>query len=90
MESDYSRVNGGNMIILRTYEYVANVYHWCDRCCDYINPGECYEGSVRVLNGRLIVFKTHCNPSCDYPPDPEDFDESEKKSYSEEQLKLAA
>ncbi len=77
------------MRILRTYRHVAQTQHWCDRCCRYIEPGEYYEGSVHLYdNHQLIVFKTHIEPSCDYPPDPDD--EIEETCFEEIPLKLAA
>lgn len=63
------------MICLRSYHSVAQVAHWCDRCCQPIYPGEMYEGVVQVLPNqehRLIVWKTHINPSCDFPEDPDE------------------
>lgn len=65
------------MRVLRTYTRIAQIQHWCDRCCRYIEPGEYYEGSVQLYSNprRLIVFKIHIEPSCDYPPDPEELEE---------------
>lgn len=77
------------MQILRTYRHMANTFHWCDRCCRYIEPGEFYEGSVWVRNRHsLIIFKTHVYPSCDFPPDPEE--EINETIIEEIPLKLAA
>lgn len=77
------------MRILRSYQHVAQVQHWCDMCCRYIEPGEYYQGSVQVWGkGRLLVFKVHMFPACDFPPDP---DENLKKIEEKEiPLKLAA
>lgn len=58
-------------VLLRTYSHVAHQEHFCDICCRYILPGEFYQGEVYIANQGLIVFKTHINPSCDFPP-PED------------------
>lgn len=61
---------------LRRYERVAQREHFCDRCCEYIHPGEMYEGIVSVNEDRkehrVTVSKTHIHPGCDYPPDPEE------------------
>ena len=57
---------------LRTYQRVAYREHFCDRCCDYIHPGEMYEGRVVVTNSRrILVWKTHKYPTCDFPDDPD-------------------
>ena len=66
--------------VIRTYRKMAQQRHWCDRCCQDIEPGEEYEGRVHVYDNpkRLIVWKTHTN-GCDYPPDPEDREEVEVK-----------
>jgi len=77
------------MHIIRTYRCVAQIRHWCDRCCRYIEPREFYEGSVWALNSHaLIVFKTYFEPSCDFPPDPEE--EISKIIFEEIPWKLAA
>ena len=61
------------MRILRTYEHVAQIEHWCDYCCRYIMPGELYRGSVELWdNNKLLVFKRHIDPECDFPLDPEE------------------
>jgi hypothetical protein len=65
------------MYILRSYQHIAQISHWCDRCCRHIEAGEIYTGSVQVINRRLIVFKTHIFPACDEPPDPEDLENME-------------
>ena len=55
---------------------MAQTYHWCDRCCRHIEPGDVYGGRVEVFeeckNHRLIVFKFHILPLCDYPEEPKD------------------
>ena len=57
---------------LRTYERVAYKEHFCYRCCDYIHPGEMYEGRVVITKSRkLFVWKTHKHPLCDFPEDPD-------------------
>ena len=61
------------MKLLRTYEHLAQKNHWCDRCCRYISPGECYEGMVYVTkNNGVLVMKQHVHPPCDPPEDPEE------------------
>jgi hypothetical protein len=61
---------------LRNYQRVANKEHFCDSCCDYINPGEMYEGQVYLdetrSQHRITVYKWHVNPMCDPPEDPLD------------------
>lgn len=77
------------MRILRTYQRVAQREHWCDRCCNCIEPGEYYEGSIQIWGrGRLLVFKVHIFPACDYPPDPEE--KKEKAEKTNMPLALAA
>ena len=77
------------MYILRTYRHLAQVQHWCDRCCRYIEPGEYYQGSVHLYDDHgLIVFKVHVEPSCDYPPDPDE--EFIETSFEKVPSKLAA
>lgn len=62
--------------MLRQYVRVADREHWCDRCCQYIEPGEMYEGRVMLTLIRatgkraILVIKYHIHPSCDWPPDP--------------------
>lgn len=77
------------MRILRVYRRLAQLPHWCDRCCRYIEPGEFYEGSVQIYGGRFIVFKVHIEPSCDYPPDPVE-DEISDIAQEETPSQLAA
>ncbi len=76
---------------LRNYQRIAYQEHFCDRCCDYIRPGDMYEGRVVVhkINekNRLVVWKIHINPSCDYPEEPKE--DLEIIAFREE-LKLAA
>jgi hypothetical protein len=67
------------MRILREYERVAQETHFCDRCCEYIEPGDVYSGSIMIRPksaGRkgsyLIVVKVHVEPLCEEPPDPEE------------------
>ncbi len=79
------------MLVFRTYRRIAQRQHWCDVCCTYIEAGEFYEGSVHLYDGhRLIVFKKHVEPSCDYPPEPEDYDWIEDTCSEEVPMKLAA
>lgn len=59
----------------------ARISHWCDCCCDSIEPGEEYEAQVwDAGGGRLTVFKQHANPCCDPPPEPWD---EEEDSFSD-------
>lgn len=67
--------------VLRTYARVAHTFHFCDKCCQQIYPGEMYEGRVEVIDRSpynpkpfFTVFKHHIEPECDWPPDP-DWDE---------------
>ncbi len=79
------------MTFLRKYQRVAHTKHWCDRCCDWIQPGDYYEGVVQISKGGgLIVFKFHIDPSCDYPPDPFDDDEISKSDYFDNEFLNAA
>jgi len=85
------------MKILRSYERIAEKEHWCDCCCNYIHPGEMYHGEVQLREekaiNRISVFKSHINPCCDFPPDPEedrDSEREEKESGIESKLKKAA
>ena len=77
------------MRILRSYIRVAQTLHWCDRCLRDIEPGECYEGSVQIHGKRLMVFKEHVNPACDYPKDPLE-DEIEYNEQRDSPSQLAA
>jgi hypothetical protein len=86
------------MRILRSYERVAQVTHFCDRCCDAIWPDESYEGRVEIWEGgKFFVTKEHIDPVCDWPPDPEDDEDAEfyqskddEQQPVEERLPLAA
>lgn len=63
---------------------VANIPHYCDRCCRYVEPGEMYERIVRFEKGmgvegksivrtrKVYVLKYHINPTCPYPWEDED------------------
>ena len=68
------------MRVLNEYRRIARAEHWCDMCCDWIQPGEQYNGTVIAYKkpNRLIVFKTHLY--CESPPDPED---ERDKSFDE-------
>ena len=74
--------------MLRRYEYIAQKEHFCDICCNYILPGEMYEGIVKIVNNRLVVFKNHINPCCDFSPDPDDYDEKDKEDNKPEESDL--
>ena len=69
---------------LRTYRHIAQKEHSCDACCDYILPGDLYEGMVFVSdNKNLIVFKKHISPSCGDDPDPLEWsDESRENKWN--------
>lgn len=74
---------------LRTYQRVAHQRHFCDNCCRDINSGDMYEGRVVVTNFHgLLVYKTHVNPMCDFPEDPEG--ERNSTNKFEKKLELAA
>ncbi|MEK6889522.1 MAG: hypothetical protein AABW80_05455 [Nanoarchaeota archaeon] len=80
---------------LRSYTRVAFQEHWCDRCCNYIQPGDMYKAHVELREEkkkhRIIVWKYHINPGCDFPEDPEDEEESEIETLTQpEELLLAA
>lgn len=80
-----------NEKLLRTYERMAQIPHWCDRCCRYIEPGEIYQGKVFVDGNRkkhrLIVFKFHIFPECDYPEEPNDKYQDKEESNLEHCVK---
>lgn len=64
---------------LRTYTYLAQRFHHCDNCHQPISPGEQYEGSVEIMsNGKLMVWRRHVSPVCEWPEDPVDEDANEK------------
>ncbi|MSS75276.1 hypothetical protein EXS73_03650 [Candidatus Pacearchaeota archaeon] len=80
---------------LRSYRRVAYNFHFCDRCCQHIQPGQEYEGRVVVTErGRLMVWKTHRYPSCDFPEEPEDTKEKGLEgvviAFPAGELKIAA
>jgi len=50
----------------------ARLLHDCINCCRYIVPGETYRRSVWAIENEIAIFKTHYDPSCDFPSD---FDE---------------
>ena len=62
---------GAKKSLPRSYQCVAQIEHWCDRCCRHIMPGEMYECRIDAWgkNGKLMFFKVHIFPSCDYPPE---------------------
>jgi hypothetical protein len=52
--------------------HTARQKHWCDRCCEWILPGQEYERLVDCADSDcLMVFKFHSNPSCEFPEEPE-------------------
>jgi hypothetical protein len=83
---------------LRRYEYVAQKEHWCSNCCQYILPGQYYEGIVYATNNHgIVVHKRHLYPGCEPPPDPDEeeriFDSGEERIFDsglEETSKIAA
>jgi len=83
------------MRILRVYRYMAHREHWCDNCLRYIMPGEFYEGKVVIdERGRLLVFKKHICPECDFPEEPDEVrligDNEVEESFGEVTFKIAA
>lgn len=76
--------------LLREYTHVAKTDHWCDRCCNYIRPGDKYEGQVYASNDSgIITLKFHINPCCDYPDEP-DYKENDLEREVKEEMKEAA
>ncbi len=75
---------------LRTYRRMAQEFHWCDRCCTHIEPGEEYEARVEIIRrGQISVWKNHINPSCDYPDDPDYMRDDVEDEDSEDEAKAA-
>jgi hypothetical protein len=79
------------MRILRSYRRMAEVVHWCERCCTDILPGEFYEGEIMVgktLGGREMFYvrKVHVDPPCDEPPVEEWEDEMDDEVVVEEEV----
>ncbi len=70
---------------LRTYRRFAQIQHHCDRCQGVIEPGDEYEAEVEVRwkegqRRRIIVWKEHINPDCDFPEFPDDdYEEDEEE-----------
>lgn len=60
---------------LKRTEHIARITHWCDNCCQYINPGEMYERIVQAKNWRITEFKSHFD--CEPPEDPTFDDEKD-------------
>lgn len=66
------------MRTLRSYQRMAYKHHDCDRCCCQILPGDMYEGRVEVNDrNQIMVWKQHIMPSCDFPPEPKDYENIE-------------
>ena len=79
------------MYELRSYRAVADVWHWCDNCRGDIFPGSEYEAVVYVTKSRrLIVYKRHINPSCEWPEDPVDEEHVLVLRYAVRMLRRAA
>ena len=79
------------MRALRSYRSMAMVRHWCDNCCSDIFAGSEYEAVVYVTKSRrLVVYKRHINPSCDWPEDPVDEDCVPVLRYAVRTLRRAA
>ena len=75
--------------LLRTYRHLAHIDHWCDRCCDYIQPGDMYEGMVYASEKfGIITFKYHIDPICDEPKD-YDYEENDLERTVKEEIKEA-
>ncbi len=79
--------------ILRSYRRIAHIEHHCDRCQNMIFPGDEYEGQVvlsdQYCGGRkVVVYKEHIFPMCDFPPDP--FGERYIEDEEDVDLKQAA
>ena len=78
---------------LRRYEREARIEHWCDRCCEWILPGDMYEGIVVLYQDqkhhRLQVLKYHVFPDCDFPPEPEDYAEVDHEEDVQEFARAA-
>ena len=87
---------------LRSYEGVAQREHFCDRCCESIQPGDYYEATVyatkipkfargsRIIPERktIVTIRYHKNPGCEFPEDPDkEFSDLENNI---EELKVAA
>lgn len=74
------------MTILRHFEHMARDYHFCDRCCEQITPGEPYRGYILVSERGLFVYKEHAN-GCEFPPDPrEEYGYGESTKEKEEEI----
>lgn len=77
--------------ILRSYRSIAMKDHWCDRCCNCINPGDQYEAVVHATGtGRIIIWKYHVCPICEWPDDPVDEDEEVVLLQYVAQIRMAA
>lgn len=67
---------------LKRTEHIARITHWCDNCCQYINPGEMYERIVQAKNWKITEFKSHFD--CEPPEDPTIDDEKDvSQSYKQ-------
>lgn len=77
------------MRVLRTYVRIARTSHCCDICCNKIQAGEMYQGSVMADDKCLWVFKKHIDPCCDYPPEPDE-DEMDIDESHDTELEIAA
>lgn len=74
------------MTILREYQRVAQVMHFCDYCFQDILPGSLYQGVVIIYDkNKLMVLKEHIDPPC--PEDP--FEEFENEMRAERPLKAS-
>ena len=81
--------------ILRTYRRMAHIDHHCDKCQCPISPGEEYQGEVVLADqysgGRkIVVYKEHVWPGCDWPPEPEWEKEDDVEEDLDVDLKKAA
>ena len=81
------------MWILREYTRRARIEHFCDYCCNWIQPGMTYTGKVWVEErGHCIVLKCHNEPAC--PPGPEEihkaYEMDPPNQFSRDPLPIAA
>jgi hypothetical protein len=77
------------MQYLRSYGHMAEKEHWCDKCCDFIHPGESYSAQVFATdNHHIVIIRQHTYPFCEPPEDP--VDETRLSNRLERELKKAA
>jgi len=71
-----------------TTTHIAQREHFCDRCFEYIFPGEMYERYCMLTGGKFLMLKEHVEPRCEFPEPPDD-DDGEEEEVPEE-LPMAA